>query len=75
MDEIVGAGIPREKAEELMRLKLRFAFGHIRDTNDLLSSRVVERELVEIRNGVCVRVASVLTGTNFNIREKPRLST
>ena len=55
VDEIVEAGIPREKAEELMRLKLKFAFGHIRDSNDLLSSRVVEREPVEIRNGVYAR--------------------
>ncbi|MEK6622065.1 MAG: cyclic nucleotide-binding domain-containing protein [Planctomycetota bacterium] len=55
VDEIVEAGITREKAEELMRLKLKFAFGHIRDSNDLLSSRVVEREPVEIRNGVYAR--------------------
>jgi len=55
VDEIVEAGIPREKAEELMRLKLAFAFGKIRNTNDLLSSQVVEHELVEIRNGVFVR--------------------
>lgn len=55
VDEMAEAGIPREKAEELMRLKLRFAFGQIRDTNDLLSSMVVEREPVEIRNGVFVR--------------------
>ncbi len=55
VDEMVEAGISREKAEELMRLKLRFAFGHIRDSNDLLSSKVVEREPVEIRNGVYAR--------------------
>src|SRR4030067_652001 len=55
VDEIIEAGISREKAEELMRLKLKFAFGHIRDSNDLLSSGVGEREAVEIRNGVYAR--------------------
>ncbi|MBG0776359.1 MAG: bacteriohemerythrin [Desulfovibrionaceae bacterium] len=55
VDEIMAAGVEREQAEEMMRLKLRFAFGAIRDTGELLDARVVGKEPVEIRNGLFIQ--------------------
>lgn len=54
-DELVAAGIERAQAEELMRVKLAFAFGVIRSTAELLQAVYVENAPVEIRNGVFVR--------------------
>ncbi len=54
-DEIVQAGVPREEAEELMRMKLKFAFGKIRQTSELLDYQVIEQDFVKIRNGVSLR--------------------
>ena len=55
LKEIMATGIPIEKAEEMMRIKLYFAFGEIRPSTDLLESRIVDRDFVEIRNGVKVK--------------------
>ena len=54
-DEIIAAGIRKETAHEMMRLKLKFAFGRISPPEDLLDTRIVESEPVEIRNGVYIR--------------------
>lgn len=54
VEEILDTGIPEEQAEEMMRLKLRFAFGTIHPTEDLLEARIVGDDPVEIRNGVTV---------------------
>ncbi|WP_043743909.1 bacteriohemerythrin [Paramagnetospirillum magneticum] len=54
-EEIVEAGETPERAREMMRMKLRFAFGNIRHPGDLLDTLVVDNEPVEIRNGVFVR--------------------
>ena len=51
-EEMVVAGIETEKAAELMRLKLSFAFGQIHPSEDLLEGRPVYNEKVEVRNGV-----------------------
>ncbi|MGE5547539.1 MAG: bacteriohemerythrin [Solirubrobacterales bacterium] len=53
--ELVEAGATREHARELMRLKLKFAFGRIRHPGDLIDSRAVDADPVEVRNGVFVR--------------------
>jgi hemerythrin len=53
--EIEAAGIAPDVADEMMRLKLRFAFGSIRPTEDLLEDCVVRDQAIEIRNGVFVR--------------------
>ncbi len=53
--EILETGVDPEFVREIMRLKLKFAFGRIRPAEDLLESRFVSREPVEIRNGVTVR--------------------
>jgi hemerythrin len=54
-DEIMATGISEDEAEELMQMKMRFAFGKIRKTEDLLDKRIVENNPVEIRNGVFVK--------------------
>jgi hemerythrin len=54
-EEITAAGVPREEAEEMMRMKLRFAFGAIRKTEELLDFKIVDTAPVEIRKGVMVR--------------------
>ncbi len=54
-EEIMDAGIEEEAAEEMMRLKLKFAFGHIGQTKELLDSKVVNQDLVEIRNGITIK--------------------
>ena len=54
-EEIRNTGINPETAHEMMRLKLKFAFGSIRPVEDLLDTRIVEGDPVEIRNGVFIR--------------------
>jgi len=54
-DEIIQTDIPRETAHDMMRLKLKFAFGKISPADQLLDSRIVENEPVEIRDGVFIR--------------------
>ena len=53
-EEIRHAGIRPGQARDMMRLKLKFAFGRIRPTKELLDRRIVRDEPVEIRNGVYV---------------------
>ena len=38
---MVQAGIDQETAEEMMRLKLRFAFGQIRPSEKLLEGKII----------------------------------
>ena len=54
-DELVEAAVPRDDAREMMRLKLKFAFGKIRDPSDLLDTIEVENQPVMIRDGVGLR--------------------
>ncbi len=53
--EITAAGIPADKAREMMRLKLKFAFGKISPAEELLDTRRVDKAPVELRNGVFIR--------------------
>lgn len=55
IEEILAAGIPEAEARDMMRLKLRFAFNKIMRTDELIETRIVRREPVEIRNGVFIR--------------------
>jgi hemerythrin len=54
-EEIVATGISPETAAEMMRLKLKFRFGKIKPTEELLDSRVIGNEAVEIRDGLFIR--------------------
>ena len=54
-EEMQAAGLDAEEARCQMALKLGFAFGQIRASEDLLDSRVVGSEAVELANGVAAR--------------------
>jgi hemerythrin len=54
-EEIMEAGVPAERAAEMMRLKLKFAFGRIQPTRNFLDTRVVGDGAVEIAAGVNLR--------------------
>jgi hemerythrin len=53
-EEIMSAGISEEQAEEMMRIKLFFAFGKISTPQSLLDRRIVYDEPMELRNGVYI---------------------
>jgi len=53
--ELVQAGASAEQAREMMAMKLKFAFGEIRKSEEFLDSRVIRSDPVEIRNGVFIR--------------------
>lgn len=55
VEEITQAGISEETAYDMMRLKRRFASGNIRKPEELLETRIVRDEAVELRNGVFVQ--------------------
>ncbi|MGP1678843.1 MAG: cyclic nucleotide-binding domain-containing protein [Burkholderiales bacterium] len=54
-EELIEAGVEPAQADELMRMKLAFAFGRIMPTEELVQPLFVARDTVEIRNGVTVR--------------------
>ncbi|MBT3558099.1 MAG: cyclic nucleotide-binding domain-containing protein [Rhodospirillales bacterium] len=54
-EEIIATGISPEVARDMMRIKLHFAFGSIKPTEDFLDTCVVDKDPVEIRNGVYVK--------------------
>lgn len=54
-EEMIEAGISEEQAVEMMRLKLKFAFGKIRPSSDFIDTRIVGDGAVEIVEGVIVR--------------------
>lgn len=62
-DELQACGVAREEARRLMQLKLKFAFGEIRDSNAFVDALVVRNGPVEIRNGV------VITREDLNVFE------
>jgi hemerythrin len=54
-DELIEAGVPPAQAEAIMRMKLAFAFGRIRPTEELVEPMPLEQALIEIQNGVQLR--------------------
>lgn len=55
IEELRKAGISKNIAGELMRMKLKFAFGKIMDIEDLIQLKIVESEPVELRDKVFVQ--------------------
>ncbi|PCI38101.1 MAG: cyclic nucleotide-binding protein [Rhodospirillaceae bacterium] len=53
-EELFEAGVGIERARELMRLKLKFAFGEIKSPRDFLDACIVEGEKIEIRDNVYI---------------------
>jgi hemerythrin len=60
LDEIMDAGVEEARAQEMMRMKLKFAYGTILKTEDLLDFMIVEKEPVDIGGGV------ILSRTGLN---------
>ena len=54
-EEMRAAGLDAEEARRQMALKLGFAFGSIRASEDLLDSRTVGKDAVELSQGVTAR--------------------
>ncbi|HCY83941.1 MAG TPA: cyclic nucleotide-binding protein [Desulfobacteraceae bacterium] len=54
-EEIRQTGVCDEDAAEMMRLKLRFAFGNIRDTSELVDVRAVGKGPIPLKNGVTLK--------------------
>ena len=62
-EEIIETGVDAATAKEMMRLKLKFAFGKICHPAELIDTLSVEQDPVEIRNGLTIR------RTGFNVYE------
>lgn len=54
-EEIIATGIAPDVAKDMMRIKLHFAFGRIKPTEDFLDTCPVADKPVEIRNGVYIK--------------------
>ncbi|MBF0190954.1 MAG: bacteriohemerythrin [Magnetococcales bacterium] len=54
-EEMLATGLDDTTADQMMRLKWRFAFGAIRPSRELLDCRIVGDGAVEIRNGVWIQ--------------------
>jgi hemerythrin len=54
-DELIEAGVPPAQAEAIMRMKLAFAYGRIRPTEELIEPMLLEQAAIEIANGVRLR--------------------
>ena len=54
-EEIIEAGVTEDQAAEMMRLKLKFAFGSIRPTTAFVDTLVIGDGSVEISGGVSLR--------------------
>ena len=55
VEELMEAEATEELAHELMEMKLKFAFGKIRKTEELLDSCIIEDEAAEVRGGVSIK--------------------
>ena len=54
-EELIEAEVAPAQADEIMRMKLAFAFGRIMPTEELIDPLFVARDAVEIRAGVTIR--------------------
>jgi len=53
-EEIIAAGVDEDTARDMMRLKLKFAFGNIMKTEEMLDTRTVGPGKTELRDGVFI---------------------
>ncbi|MGQ9616006.1 MAG: bacteriohemerythrin [Spirochaetota bacterium] len=53
-EDIIKTGIPGDYARKIMRIKLRFAFDRIQKTQELVDFRIIDKDAVELRNGVYI---------------------
>ncbi len=55
IDELIACGLAPDAARDFMRLKLRFAFGIILETAELVDLRTIDRDAVEVEPGVFIQ--------------------
>ena len=58
-EEIVRSGIAEDRAEQIMRLKRSFAFGHIKATREFLDVAILGREPLKLNGGVSIQRQAV----------------
>ncbi|HOO56608.1 MAG TPA: cyclic nucleotide-binding domain-containing protein [bacterium] len=58
-EEIMETGIPAAKAKEMMRLKRRFAFDKILQTEELLDLKTIDNGPLELRDGIQIERKSL----------------
>ncbi len=58
-EELMDAGVSANAADEMLRMKLAFAFGQIHESEDILDTCIIEKKRVEIRDGVGVKRISL----------------
>lgn len=68
-EEIIAAGIDEETADMMMRIKLKFAFGQIREPEQFIDTLEIDDSPREIRNGVVVQRIG-FNQFRFTFREK-----
>ncbi|MBF0626916.1 MAG: response regulator [Magnetococcales bacterium] len=54
-EELLQSGMDEETTDWMMRIKLQFAFGKIREPSEFLDTLIVNDQPQEIRNGACVQ--------------------
>ncbi|UCB45878.1 MAG: bacteriohemerythrin [Spirochaetota bacterium] len=54
IQEILDTGVSTAQANEFMRLKMKFAFDKIQKTEELIDFRIIEKDAVELREGVFI---------------------
>lgn len=54
-EEIIATGIAPDVAKDMMRIKLHFAFGSIKGSEEIIDTCIVNKDALEIRNGVFVK--------------------
>jgi hemerythrin len=57
--EILETGTPSAQANQFMRLKMKFAFDNIKKTEELMEFRIIEKETVQLREGVFIHRTGV----------------
>jgi hemerythrin len=53
--ELIAAGVPAAQAHDMMRLKLKFAFGRIQHPRELLQGMILDDRSMDVKNGVTIR--------------------
>ncbi len=54
-EEIMQTGTDAKRADEMMRIKLKFAFGRIKPTHDFIDARILGDGSLEVAEGVSLR--------------------
>ena len=58
-EELLHTGLSSDTTDELMKVKMKFAFGEIKPFHELLDYKIVSSQYSEVRNGVKIRRINV----------------